>query len=190
MKGIISRLAVGVGVVATLVAICVIPASAQATPQGPVLMVGAPTEGAQYPRGRTYFSGVAYDPSGQTSQYAPAGVDRVQAFAGPRDGSGTWLGTASKLSVTGVPLSQCLSGNCIGDNGKQQDPAVSGPLGIAAGGGVANSGWSIKTYRSLRVWMSGTFYFYARSAVTGMETVVQVANIKVDPGRANGKVQP
>jgi hypothetical protein len=189
MKGIISRLAVGVGVVSTLVAISVIPASAQATPQGPVLSVANPSPGDQLPRGKIWFYGSAYDQSGPSTATAPAGVDRVQAYAGDRETGGTWLGTASKLSVTGVAPSLCQSGGCLGLNGKQQDPAISGPLGISVGG-PANSGWSIKTYRSLRVWMSGTLYFYARSGITGMETIAQVPNLKIDPGRAKGKVQP
>src|SRR5713101_3641795 len=173
MKGILSRLAVGVSVIAALVATSVIPASAQATPRGPVLSVANPSPGNQLPRGKVYFFGTAYDPSGKSTAYAPAGVDRVQAFAGDRDAGGIWIGTASKLTVTGVLPSLCQSGNCIGLNGKDQDPGISGQLGITIGG-PANSGWSIKTYRSLKFFMSGTLYFYARSAITSMETLVQV----------------
>jgi hypothetical protein len=191
MKGIVSRLAVGAAVIGAFAALSVIPASAQGSSQGlgPVLMVAQPTNGATYPRGKQWFFGVAYDNSVKPTAEAPAGVDRVEAFAGRREDGGTWLGTAEKISITGAPASQCLSGGCLGLNGKQQDPQLNGPLGISVGGGVPNSGWSIKTYRALRVWMTGTFYFYARS-LNGQETVVAVNNITVDPGRAKGKVQP
>jgi hypothetical protein len=190
MKGVISRLAIGVSVIAAVVAVSVIPASAQPTSQGPVLLVGNPNPGDVLPRGKTYFSGIAYDPSGMPTKLAPAGVDRVQAFAGDRNTGGIWLGTASNLAQTDVPVGPlCQSGNCIGLGGKDQGIGIAGPLGINVGG-PAKSGWSLKTRISLKKFMSGTLYFYARSAITGQETVVWVANVKIDPGRNLGQVQP
>ena len=84
MKGIVSRLAIGAGVISAIAAISVIPASAQSS-QGPVLIVANPNPGDTLPRGKTYFFGVAYDPSGMSTKFAPAGVDRVEAYAGDRD---------------------------------------------------------------------------------------------------------
>jgi hypothetical protein len=190
MKGIISRLAIGVGVISAIAAISVIPASAQMS-QGPVLMVSNPNSGDTLPRGKTYFFGVAYDPSGMSSKYAPAGVDRVEAYAGDRENGGIWLASASMLTQTDVPLGPlCQSGSCLGTGGKDQGVGMGGKLGVSVGGGPPGSGWNMKTQRSLKYFMSGTFYFYARSAVTGMETVVTVANITIDPGRRGANIQP
>ena len=189
MKGIISRLAISLGAISAVVAISVIPASAQSA-QGPVLQVGNPSPGDTLPRGKAYFSGSAWDPSGKTTSLAPAGVDRVEAYAGDREAGGIWLASASKLTQTDVPLGPlCQSGNCIGLGGKDQGVGMGGKLGLTFGG-PAGSGWTLKTQRSLKYFMSGTFYFYARSAITGMETVVQVANVTVDPGRRGANIQP
>jgi hypothetical protein len=183
MKVLVSRLAVCAGVVAALVAVSVIPVSAVAVP-GPQLRVFNPNSGDVLPRGRYIFLGAAWDPGATTG----TGVDRVQVFAGDRDQGSIWLGTAAKAT--------CQSGNCPAIDGRDQGVGIQGSLGVlnplaAPGSQFEKAGWSLKSRLTLTQTYSGTLWFYARSSVTGQETIVQVGPISIDPGRAiNQGVRP
>jgi hypothetical protein len=183
MKVLVSRLAVCAGVVAALVAVSVIPVSAVAVP-GPQLRVFNPNSGDTLPRGRYIFLGAAWDPTATTG----TGVDRVQVFAGDRDLGSVWLGTAAKAT--------CQSGNCPSIDGRDQGVGIQGSLGVlnplaAPGSQFEKAGWSLKSRLVLKQTYSGTLWFYARSSVTGQETIVQVGPISIDPGRAvNQGVNP
>jgi hypothetical protein len=180
MKGIVSRVAVVAGVVAMLAAVSIVPVSAAAV-QGPVLKVFNPNSGDVLPRGRFYFSGAAWDPAATNGP----GVDRVSVYAGDRDAGAIWLGTAAKVT--------CQSGNCPVIGGRNQGVGIQGSLGKPNpldAGQFATAGWTIKTRITLKKTFSGTLWFYARSAITGLETIVKVDNISIDPGRPIRDVQP
>jgi hypothetical protein len=173
MKGVISRLAVVAGTVAMLVAMSVVPVSAVAV-QGPVLRVFNPNPGDTLPRGRLFFLGQAWDASATTGQ----GIDRVSVYSGDRDAGAIWLGTAAKAT--------CQSGNCPSINGRDQGVGIQGSIGLSS----PVNGWTIKSRVTLKRIHSGSMWFYARSSVTGLETIVKVDNVMIDPGRALGQVQP
>lgn len=149
MQGVFPRLAAGIAVTA-LLAVSAIPV--QAAGPGPTLDVSAPLPGSFMRRGKQMFMGVACD-KGATKG---SGVDRVQVFLGDRDKAGAaffvpggYLGTA-KLGL----------------------PTTGGPCS-----GVQGAGWSLKT-KSLKKG-NWTVFVYARSSVTGGETVTQIP-IRVD----------
>jgi len=182
MKGVVSRVLIVAGTMAIMVGLSVGPAFAIAVP-GPTLLVGNPNAGDVLPRGRLYFNGQAWD---ALAKAAGSGVDKVSVYSFPgRDGGGIWLGTASKTVciASGGP-----GNNCPVVGGREQGTAnyQGNSIGLAAPVG----GWSIKSRIVLKKIHSGSMFFYARSSVTGAETVVQVDNIIVDPGRALGQVQP
>lgn len=180
MKGVGSRITVAVGVAAMVAAVSVVPVSAVAV-QGPVLRVFNPNSGDVLPRGRFIFLGAAWDPSATIG----AGVDRVSVYAGDRDAGAIWLGTAAKAT--------CQSGNCPSIGGRDQGVGIQGSLGLPnplTDGQFATAGWSLKTRIILKKIHSGTLWFYARSSVTGVESIVKVDSISIDPGRALGRVQP
>jgi hypothetical protein len=156
MKGAFSRIATAV-ITSALLATIAIPVSAApaAAPSstGPVLEVFNPVANDYLRRGRHVITGIAYDPTATTG----TGVDQVTVFLGDRDGGGnTWY----------VP------GGYLGS-------ATLGQANIkgAANAQFAKAGWSLKT-KSLRKG-SYTLYVYARSSVTGRESVTQVP-IRVD----------
>jgi hypothetical protein len=114
------------------------------------------------------------------------GVDKVSIYSNlGRDGGGIWLGTASKTVciAAGGP-----GNNCPVIGGREQGKAnfQGNLIGLSAPVG----GWSLRSRITLKKIHSGSMFFYARSSVTGAETVVQVDGIRVDPGRALGQVQP
>jgi len=176
MKGVVSRLVVVVGTIAMLAALSVVPVSAVAI-SGPVVKVFNPNAGDILPRGRIFFSGQAFDPSATSG----AGVDRVSVYFGDRDSGGIWMGTAAKAI--------CQSGNCPLIGGRDQ-----GVVNFGGGGSIGLStpvnGWNLKSRITVKKIHSGTWFFYGRSSVTGVETLVKVDNVIVDPGRALGNVQP
>ena len=150
MKGALPRLAAGIASLA-LVAVSAIPVSAQAT-TGPALEISNPTENAFLRRGRHIMTGQACDRSAKSG----SGVDRVQVFIGPREAGG---------QASFVP------GGFLG-NATLGLPTLAGPCT-----GMAKAGWSLKT-KSLKkgTW---TLFVYARSSVTGKETV-QTVTVRVD----------
>jgi hypothetical protein len=185
MRGIVSRCGVVLGTAALLVAVGVVPVSAVAVP-GPVLRVFNPASGDVLPRGRYIFLGAAWD-AGATdfTATAPAGVDRVSVFAGDRNLGGIWLGTAAKAT--------CQSGTCPQIGGRNQGVGIQGSIGAPNpldSGKFAKAGWTLKSRITLRKIHSGSLWFYARSAVTGQETIVKIDNISIDPGRAVPNIQP
>jgi hypothetical protein len=173
MKGVVSRFGVIVGTVALLAALSAVPVSAVAV-QGPVLKVFNPNSGDTLPRGRMYFIGSANDPAATSGH----GIDRVSVYAGDRDAGAIWLGTAAKAT--------CQSGNCPVIGGRNQGVGIQGSIGLAS----PQNGWTIKSRITLKKFMSGSLWFYARSSVSGLETIVKVDNVMIDPGRALGSVQP
>jgi hypothetical protein len=156
-----------------LVAVSVVPVSAVAV-QGPVLNVFNPNSGDTLPRGRLFFLGQAWDASATSGQ----GIDRVSVYAGDRDAGAIWLGTAAKAT--------CKSGNCPVIGGRNQGVGIQGSIGLTS----PVNGWTIKSRITLKKIHSGPLWFYARSSVTGLETIVKVDSVKIDPGRAVGQVQP
>jgi hypothetical protein len=167
------------------VAVGVLPVSALAV-SGPVLRVFNPNSGDVLPRGRYIFRGAAWDPAGTDfSTTAPAGVDRVSVYAGDRDKGGIWLGTAAKAT--------CASGSCPQIGGRNQGVGIQGSIGVSNpldSGKFSKGGWTLKSRVTLRKIYSGSLWFYARSAITGQESVVKIDNISIDPGRAVPNVQP
>jgi hypothetical protein len=185
MRRMISRCVVVLGTAALLVAVSVVPVSAVAVP-GPILRVFNPTQGDVLPRGRYVFLGAAWDPAASDfTATAPAGVDRVSVYSGDRDKGGIWLGTAAKAT--------CVSGTCPQIGGRNQGVGIQGSIGVSNpldNGQFSKAGWTLKSRISLRKIHSGSLWFYARSAVTGQESVVKIDNISIDPGRAVPNVQP
>jgi hypothetical protein len=172
------------GTAALLVAVGVVPVSAVAV-SGPVLRVFNPATGDTLPRGRYIFRGAAWDAAATDfTATAPAGVDRVSVYAGDRDKGGIWLGTAAKAT--------CQSGNCPQIGGRTQGVGIQGSIGVPNpldSGRFSKGGWTLKSRVNLRKIHSGSLWFYARSAITGQESVVKIDNISIDPGRAPN-VQP
>lgn len=181
MKGVLSRIAILSGTIAVLGAISVAPAFAIAVP-GPNLVVANPASGDVLPRGRLYFTGQAWDPLAKTG----SGISRISIYSAPgRDGGGVWLGTASKKYCVG--FFDPSSSGCPLIEGRDQGAANF--QGNAIDLSTPVNGWSIKSRITLTKHLAGTLYFYARSAITGAETVVTVDNVRIDPGRnvVNGK---
>jgi len=149
LKGVVRRFAAGIAVSA-LLGVSAIPVSAVGG--GPMLDVSNPTANSYMRRGKHMFTGVACDKSAKQG----SGVNSVTLFLGDRDASGAafyvpggYLGTA-KLGM----------------------PTTGGPCT-----GVDGAGWSLKT-KSLKKGKY-TLFVYARSSVTGGETVTQIP-IRVD----------
>jgi hypothetical protein len=113
--------------------------------RGPTLEVSNPTAGDRLIPGSLVIQGFAYDDTAERG----AGIDRVSVFLGDRDAGGQFLGDAT----LGIPNPQSVEG------GDSQ---------------FALAGWRLTTpalknggdQRDLRV--------YARSSVTGGETIVNV----------------
>ena len=182
MKGTLRRIAIGIATCAVALGALALPASADVkgqTGDGPILIVQNPSPGDIVPRSKQYFFGIAYDPKAKSG----AGVDRVMVYAGDRDAGGYWLGTA---------LSKADAAKYTGSTAFNTPSLVRGSLGLlnvsAIGTQWANSRWSIKSQTMTRL-RSGSLYFYARSSVSGHETVVIISNFTVDPGRSL-KVKP
>ena len=175
MKGVLSRIAILSGTVLVLAGISVAPAFAIAVP-GPTLVVSNPSPGDVLPRGRLFFTGQAWDPLAKTG----SGVSRVSIYSAPgRDSGGLWLGTASKKFCIGF-LDPSSSG-CPFIEGRDQGAANF--QGNSLDMSTPPNGWSIKSRITLTKHLAGTLFFYARSAITGAETVVTVDNVSIDPGR-------
>ena len=149
MKGVFPRLVIGIAVTA-LLGVSVIPVSA--APTGPTLDVANPVAGTYLRRGRHMIGGVACDKTAKTG----TGVDSVTAFLGNRDAAG------NAVFVPGGFLGSATLGL---------------PTTGTACAGVTGAGWSLKT-KSLKKG-SYTLFVYARSSVTGSETVMQIP-IRVD----------
>ena len=135
--------------VAALLVVSAIPV--QAVGQGPTLDVATPIEGSFMRRGKQMFMGVACDKTARKG----SGVDRVQVFLGDRDKGGVFFVPGGYLGTATLGL-----------------PTTGGPCT-----GVDGAGWKLKT-KSLKKgkW---TVFVYARSSVTGVETVQQI-HIRVD----------
>ena len=183
MKGTFRRIAIGVAASALAVAAFALPASADVkgqTGDGPILIVQNPSAGDVLPRSKQYWFGIAYDPAAKSG----SGVNRVEVFAGDRDAGGLFLGMA---------LSKADAAKYIGLSHDTDPGLVRGSLGLlnpsAIGTQWANSRWNVKTF-TLHKTQSGPMFFYARSSVTGHETVVRIDNISIDPGRNLNKQKP
>ena len=151
LKGVFPRLAAG-GAVLALLGVSAIPVQAVAI-LGPSLDVSNPSACSYMRRGKHMFTGVACDKNAKSG----SGVNSVTMFLGDRDAAngvafytpGGYLGTAT----LGMPTT---GGPCMG---------------------VSGAGWSLKT-KSLKKGKY-TLFVYARSSVTGGETVTQIP-IRVD----------
>ena len=168
MRWIVSRLVVVTGAAAVLAVVSIFPVSA-APVEGPVLKVFNPAQGDVLRRGTNVFVGQAFDRTSTTGQ----GIDRVSVYAGNRDAGAKWLGIAAKAT--------CQSGNCPVVGGREQDRKnfAGGLINLSS---PAN-GWALKIMVTRRKIPNGNLWFYARSSVTGQETVVKVDNIQIDPGK-------
>jgi hypothetical protein len=91
MKGNVLRVVSGGAVVAVLMTVMVMPASAAVTPvTAPTVSVANPLPGSYMRRGSTWVTGVACDPNAAASD-TTAGIASVRVFAGDRDDpTNTW----------------------------------------------------------------------------------------------------
>ncbi len=111
---------------------------------GPTLMVANPSPGDTITPGSLVMQGVAFD------QFATdgTGVDRVSVFLGGRESGGTFLGDA----MLGLP--------------NFMDPGARAQFD--------NAGWRLTTPALQGSGNGETLFVYARSSVTGIETVTQI----------------
>ena len=150
LKGVFPRLAAG-GAVLALLGVSAIPVSAVAI--GPSLDVSNPSAGSYMRRGKHMFTGVACDKNAKSG----SGISSVTVFLGDRD------------AANGVAF--YAPGGYVG-SATLGLPATGGPCA-----GVSGAGWKLKTI-SLKKGKY-TLFVYARSSVTGGETVTQIP-IRVD----------
>lgn len=111
----------------------------------PVLQLANPNAGDMLLLGDYVISGLAYVPN--TSQTG-IGVDRVELFLGDRDAGGTFLGSAV--------------------------PGQSAQLNATPGSLLAMGGFATRVTVPSQIRGNAMFFAYARSSVTGQETVVSV----------------
>jgi hypothetical protein len=90
MKGSVIRVATGVAVLAVLMSVVAMPASAAVTPPAaPKVDIAHPASGDHLRRGTIWVTGVACDPNAALTDTS-AGISRIQVFTGDRDlASGT-----------------------------------------------------------------------------------------------------
>jgi len=85
MKGIVSRIAIGGAVAATLATLVAVPAGAAPPPlTAPKVNVSNPAPGAYMRRGANWIQGVACDPDAPMVD-PTAGIAKVSVFVGDRD---------------------------------------------------------------------------------------------------------
>lgn len=135
-----------------------LPALADGQPSGPTLDVSNPRPGNMLTPGSMVIQGVAYDDDAETG----VGVDRVSVFLGDRDiGGGALLGDA-KL---GLPNPQAVEGG---------DPQF------------AFAGWSVLTTPLKGTGEQRSLYVFARSSVTGAETVMVIPVVLGEKPKVEG----
>jgi hypothetical protein len=120
MKGIVLRIATGAAVVAVLLTLIALPASAAVAPTAaPVVQVANPSPGDYLRRGQTWVTGIACDPNASITD-ATGGIAKVAIFLGDRDtaegvpwyrpggyfGAATLAGTTPEFSVNAAENSR------------------------------------------------------------------------------------
>ncbi|HEV7663805.1 MAG TPA: hypothetical protein VGQ62_09745 [Chloroflexota bacterium] len=107
MKGSVLRIATGGAVVAALMTVVALPASAAVTPAlAPVVNIANPAPGDYLRRGQNWVAGVACDPNAALTDPS-AGIAKVSIYLGDRDtteGTPSWrpggyMGVTTSASV-------------------------------------------------------------------------------------------
>ena len=175
MKGTVSRVVSGGAVVAVLMTVFALPASAAVTPAAaPTVDVAFPTSNVFLRRGAIWVNGVACDPNASPTDMT-AGISRVSVFLGDRDdpssapsfrpggflGAASLAGTNPEFSVNAAENSRL--GLNTPDVSKCKNP---------------NSGWRVLT-GSIRKKGTYTMNVYVL-AKNGHETRVTINNVRVD----------
>jgi hypothetical protein len=158
VRSLIVRMSSGLALVLVLGA-GALPATAHPQPPGPTLDVANPSPGDMLTPGSMVITGVAYDDNAESG----IGVDRVSVFLGDRDeeNGAQFLGHA-KL---GLPNPQAV------EKGDAQ---------------FAFAGWSITTPILKGTGQERAIHVYARSSVSGVETVEVIPVIMGAGGGAGG----
>jgi hypothetical protein len=135
-----------------------VPAAAHPQPPPPTLDVANPGAGAMLTPGAMVIQGIAYDDNAESG----AGVDRVSIFLGDRDeeNGALFLGDA-RLGLTNP---QAVEGG---------DPQF------------AFAGWSVTTPVLKDTGQERALYVYARSSVSGVETV-EIIPVVLGSGSVGG----
>lgn len=175
MKGTVSRVVSGGAVVAVLMTVLALPASAAVTPApAPMVDVAFPMPNVFLRRGAIWVNGVACDPNASPTDMT-AGIARVSVFLGDRDdpstapawrpggfmGAASLAGTTPEFSVNAAENSRL--GLNTPDVSKCRNP---------------NSGWRVLT-ASIRKKGTYTMNVYVL-AKNGHETRVTINNVRVD----------
>ena len=175
MKGTVSRVVSGGAVVAVLMTVLALPASAAVTPApAPMVDVAFPMPNVFLRRGAIWVNGVACDPNVSPTDMT-AGIARVSVFLGDRDdpstapawrpggfmGAASLAGTTPEFSVNAAENSRL--GLNTPDVSKCRNP---------------NSGWRVLT-ASIRKKGTYTMNVYVL-AKNGHETRVTINNVRVD----------
>jgi hypothetical protein len=153
-----------------LMSLIAVPALAQPAPQrptasgdavnpllGPTLDVANPNPGDLLTPGRMFMSGVAFDDQAENG----VGVDRVSVFLGDRENGGLFLGDAR----LGMHNPQAVEGGDVQ---------------------FENAGWRILTPTLKATGQALEMHVYARSAVTGRETIVVIPIVMGEAPEADG----
>src|SRR5439155_25879514 len=107
MKGLVLRIATGAAVVAMMITVFAVPASAAVTPAvAPLVSIANPTAGDYLRRGQNWVGGVACDPNASATD-TTAGISKVAIYLGDRDTAegvpswrpGGYMGAATSASV-------------------------------------------------------------------------------------------
>jgi hypothetical protein len=156
MHRFVSGSARGLAVVA-LLALGARPVLAHPEPPGPILDVANPSPGDLLTPGAMFLEGIAYDDSAEHG----SGIDRVSVFLGDRDEGGIFLGDAT----LGLHSPQSV------DGGDAQ---------------FSRAGWRLRTPVLNGVGQHQDLTVYARSSVSGAETVEVIPVIVGESGGGSG----
>ena len=174
MKGIVLRIATGGAVVAVLLTLIALPASASVTPTAaPLVSVANPSPGDYLHRGQNWVGGIACDPNASMTD-ATAGIAKVAIFLGDRDtaigvpwyrpggyfGAATIAGTTPEFSVNAAENSRLGMASPDVSTCKQ-----------------ANSGWRVLPSSFKKGLYDMNIYVLGKN---GKETKVTVAGLRVD----------
>ena len=175
MKGTVVRLLSGGAVVATVLTVFAVPASAAVTPAvAPTVSIATPHPGDFFRRGSLTVLGVACDPNAAASD-ATAGIARVQVFLGDRDTGGSFALRPGGY-VGAATLGGTVPTNFDTTSGLSSRLGIQNPDASICKNPLA--GWRVFTSALRR---RGTFdmnvYVLAKN---GMETKVTLQGIRID----------
>ena len=173
MKGTVLRIASGGAVIALLMTVLAVPASADVPPAAaPKVSVADPAPGAFLRRGALWVDGVACDPNASQTD-SSGGIARVQVFLGDRD---TTVGTPTFRpgGLLGQATLSSLAPTFT-------DAAINSKLGLsnpdAATCRQQFAGWRVLTGSLRKGIFDMNVYVLAKN---GKETKVTIPGIHVD----------